>query len=78
MDRSRFKDFNKQISFTIPVLIFILTIGGFAKGTFQPVYNPTLEVMKANDRIQIDGDLSDASRRWKPRHLLLMTKISFM
>jgi hypothetical protein len=61
MERSSIKDFNQHISFTIPVIIFILAMGGLAKGTFQPIYNPTLEIIRANDRIQIDGDLSDAA-----------------
>lgn len=61
MDENNIKFYIKRVSFAIPVIIFILTIAGFSKGTFQPVYNPTLEVIRAHDRIQIDGDLSDAA-----------------
>ncbi|UCE66463.1 MAG: carbohydrate binding family 9 domain-containing protein [Candidatus Zixiibacteriota bacterium] len=59
MERSGDNGYRRYVSLTIPVIILILTIGGFAKGTFQPVYNPTLEVNKAIDRIQIDGELDD-------------------
>jgi hypothetical protein len=57
----RINDFiaRKHSALVILVFVLLLLTVGYAKGTFQPVYNPTLEINRANDMIQIDGDLSD-------------------
>jgi hypothetical protein len=41
------------------LVILLLFITGYAKGTFQPAYDPALEISRAIDRIEIDGDLND-------------------
>ena len=49
----------KYSALAISAFVLLLLTVGYAKGTFQPVYNPTLEVSKAIDNIQIDGELGD-------------------
>ncbi|UCC79687.1 MAG: carbohydrate binding family 9 domain-containing protein, partial [Candidatus Zixiibacteriota bacterium] len=59
MERDRNSVIGNYIYAAISLFLILLWAGGYAKGTFQPVYNPTLEVNKAVDKIDVDGELND-------------------
>jgi hypothetical protein len=59
MERSQFSGIGRAVFLVMPAIILLSPAGGLAKGTFQPVYHPTLEIDKAGDLIRIDGDLAD-------------------
>ena len=51
--------FNNVSTYTIILLVLLIPTVLWADVTFQPVYNPSLTITPAKEKIHIDGNLSD-------------------
>lgn len=59
MERAQRKAVRENTAKMLLLSILVLSLAGYAGATFEPAYNRTLEIKKAADRIEVDGDLND-------------------